>query len=184
MGNGVSEFLPFYRKFSKTIRQQSGSDKSIISFIEFSNHLDVLFLRKLTQYFNRFNKKVIKIAYGKRDIRGIFSNFYKQEGPFSSVGQDQEPLFSSSRGVIVYTKNYIVFSLLVDAMARSNLNYLVKNVTYNSQKSSNFAELVVLSDPERLFTECSFKKYKLMSISKFFIGGFLVSVMLQFIFNK
>ena len=182
MGNGVSEFLSFYQKFSKTIRQQPGSDKSIISFIEFSNHLDVLFLRKLTQYFNRFNKKVINIVYGKRDIRGVFSNFYKQEGPFSSVAQ--EPLFSSSRGVIVYTKNYIVFSLLVDAMARSNLNYLVKNVIYDSQKSSNFAELVVLSDPERLFTECSFKKYKLMSISKFFIGGFLVSVMLQFIFNK
>jgi len=181
MRNGVSEFLSFYQKFSKTVRQQPGSDKSIVSFIEFSNYFDVLFLRKLTQHFNRFNKKAINIVYGKRGVRDIFSNFYKQEGHFPPTDQK---FFSSSRGVIIYTKNYIVFSLLVDAMARSNLNYLIKNVIYDSQKSAKFAELVILSNPERLFTECSFKKYKLMSISKFFIGGFLISIMLQFIFNK
>jgi len=182
--NGVSEFPFFYREFSKTIRQQPESDKSVVSFIEFSNYLDVLFLRKLIEYFNSFNKKTIDIVYGKRAVRDIFSSFYKQGGLFSSTGQ--EFLFSSSRGVIIYTKNYMVFSLLVDAMARSNLSYLVKNVIYNSQKSSNLAELVILSSPEKLFTECSFKKYKLMSISKFLIGGFLISVMLQQVvfFNK
>lgn len=175
--NNIFEFLPFYKKFYNTVQQQSFVDdksSSIASFIEFPSYVDVLYLRKFAQYFNRLNRKSIDVVYGKRSITDLF--FHENKKNVSS---------SSSRGVVVYTKDYKIFSLLLDFMARSGLNYMVKSVSYiNSKKSLSFAELVISLNPEKLFTEHSIKKYKLMSLTRFFIGGFLISMMLKHIFNK
>lgn len=180
--NSVSEFSFFYKQFSKMVQQQSRGDMSIVSFIELSSHVDVLFLRKFIQYFNRFNKKSINILYGKGGIQNIFFSLYGRKNYFSSFSP--EFLVSSSRGIIVYTKDYKIFSLLLDVMARSNLNYVVKSVFHDSQKSSSFAELVLSFNPERLFTAHSIKKYKLLSLSRFFIGGFLLSLVLRYVYKK
>jgi hypothetical protein len=178
----LSDFLVFYRKFSNMLRQQSYSSDSVVSFIEFPSYTDVLFFRKFVNYFNRFNKKSVYVVFGKRSIRNIYFNLY---GPDDDVRfpNDFDCLMSSSRGIIVYTKDYRAFSLLLDAMARSNLNYLVKNAFYNSHNSqvllSSFTELMISLNPERLFTEHSLRQYKLTSLGLFFIGGFLVSMILK-----
>jgi len=172
--NNVFEFLPFYKKFyNNVVQQQSGHGDNklpVVSFIEFPSYADVLYLRRFVQYFNRFNRKFIDIVYGKRGVRDMF--FHKNKKNVSS------------RGVVIYAKDYKIFSLLLDFMARSSLNYIVKSVFYSLQKSSSFSELVISLNPEKLFTEHSLKKYKLMLLTKFFIGGFLISMMLKHIFNK
>lgn len=181
MGN-LSGFLVFYKKFSKMVQQKSYSAESVVSFIEFPSYIDVLFFRRFVNYFNRFNKKSIYVVYGKRSVRDIFLNLYGPKEVMFSNNFDGST--SSSRGIIVYTKDYRVFSLLLDSMARSNLNYLVKNAFYNSQVLPSFTELMISLNPERLFTECSLKRYKLMSFGLFFIGGFLISMMLRCSFMK
>jgi hypothetical protein len=180
--SNLSDFLVFYKKFSKTVQQQSYSAESVVSFIEFPSYIDVLFFRRFVNYFNRFHKKSIYVVYGKRSVRDVFLNLY---GPKEvMLPNNFDYLISSSRGITVYTKDYRVFSLLLDAMARSNLSYIVKNAFYNSQVLPSFTELMISLNPERLFTEHSLKRYKLMSFGLFFIGGFLISMMLRCSFMK
>jgi hypothetical protein len=181
MNSNVARFLPFYKRFYKTVQgQQLGSDKlPVVSFIELPSCADVLFLRKFVNYFNRSNKKSIDIAYGKRGVRDIFfeKKYNRLAGSLLSS--------SSSRGVVVYAKDYKIFCLLLDFMSRSSLNYVMKDaLCFNVQKFSSFAELIISLNPEKLFTTCSLKKYKLLMFTRFFVGGFLISAMLKHIFNK
>lgn len=166
----------YFRKFIKAQVELVGTDY-YFAFVEFPTLADSQIGKKLIDVFAK------RLVFKNIEITFVGAHLHKllMESVSTSTIPD-EVVESSSRGYMVYTKNYSAFILFLDLLSRIRVNYVVKEVVYPDQRSSELFILFSSANADKLFTSYTLKKASLVAVNNLYIGTLLP--LLMYLKNK
>jgi hypothetical protein len=161
----------YIRKFIKSQVELVGTNY-FLAFIEFPTFGDAAGAKRLIDIFIR------KLNFKTIDITFIGSHLHIRLMESIAIGKISDDLVnSSSRGYLVYTKNSSAFVVFLSLLSRSRLNFVMKEVIYPDQRSSEFFYMFNSSDSHKLFTSYELKKASVVAINNLYVGTLLPLLM-------
>lgn len=162
----------YIRKYIKSQVELVGTDY-YFTFIEFATLEDSRLGKKIIDMFiNRLKFKAIEITF-------VGAHLYKSlmESVSTNAGIPDAVVDSSSRGYMVYSKNYSAFMTFLDLISRVRINCVIKETVYPDKTSPELYVLFSSANADKLFTSYNLKKHSLVAVNNLYVGTLLPFLM-------